>query len=112
MAVLTPKTLYIGQGNGATANTIYTANSTAGNYTIIKSINICNANTTTVKNINMNIVPTAGSPAETNLYLSNLSIPANTAIQIDTSLILSNSYFVSINHTGNVTVIMTGVEFV
>jgi len=112
MAVLTPKTLYVGQGNGATANTIYTANTTSGNYTIIKSINICNANTSTAKNISMNIVQPAGSAAETNLYLSNLSIPANTSIQIDTSLILSNSYFVSISHSGNVTVIMTGVEFV
>jgi len=112
MPALTPKTLYIGQGNGATANTIYTANTTSGNYTIIKSINVCNANTSTTKTINLNIVPPAGSPAETNLYLSNLSIPANTSVQIDTTLILSNSYFVSINHTGNVTVVMTGVEYV
>lgn len=109
MPALTPKTLYIGNG---TASNVYTVTSTSGNYTIIKNINVCNANTSTAKSISINIIPPAGTAVENNLYLSNLSIPANTSIQIDTSLILGNSYSIYVTHTGNVSTIVTGVEYV
>jgi IMP cyclohydrolase len=109
MAALTPKTLYV--GNTSTAN-VYTVNSSATSYTIVKSISICNANASSAKTANVYIIPASGSAAENNIYISSLSIPANDVVQIDTTLILSNGYSIYMTHSGNVTTVISGVEYV
>lgn len=109
MAALTPKTLYTGN---TTAANVYTVTSTTGNYTILKNFTFCNANTTTAKTVTIYLLNSAQTtPVESRLYISNLSIPANGVVQVDTSLILSNSYSVYMSHTGNVSTTISGVEY-
>lgn len=108
MPNLTPKNLYI--GNGSAAN-VYTAGSNVGDYTIIKNINFCNANTTTAKTITLYIVPSGNSPVESNLYLSNVLIPASSVMQIDSSVVLNQGANIHIVHNGNITTIISGVEY-
>lgn len=108
MPNLTPKNLYIGNG---TASNVYTAGSNVGDYTIIKNINFCNANTSVYKTVTLYIVPPAASPAESNLYISNLVIPPSDTIQIDSSIVLNQNANIHIVHTGNVTTTISGVEY-
>ena len=109
MATLTPKTLYVGN---TTAANVYSVLSTTGNYTIVKNFTMTNANTSTAKTISIYILNSGNTiAAENRIYISNLSIPANGVIQIDTSLILSNTHAIYVTHTGNVTLTVSGVEY-
>jgi hypothetical protein len=108
MSTLTPKNLYIGNGTGSN---VYTAGSNIGDYTIIKNINICNYDTSTARTVSVNIIPSGNSSGSNNLLLSNLVIPPNDVVQIDTSIVLDQSGAIAVTHSGNITTIISGVEY-
>lgn len=108
MPNLQPKILYIGNGTGSN---VYTVSNTTGNYSIIKSVNICNANTANTKTVSLHILPPTTSPAANNIFLSNISIPANDIAQLDVTLPVQAGYAIHIIHSGDITTTISGVEY-
>lgn len=109
MPNLQPKILYIGNGTG---DNVYTVSNTTGNYTIIKNIHICNANTTSAKNVTIHILsPTNNTAQSNNIFISNVAIPTNDILQIDSAISMQEGYSIYISHTGNITTTISGVEF-
>lgn len=109
MPNLTPKNLYIGNTTGSN---IYTSGSNVGDYSIIKLINICNSNTSASKSFTIHLLTTTNNTAQSNnIIISNLSIPPNNVMQIDTSLVINSNSSIYLSHTGNITVTISGVEY-
>lgn len=109
MATLKPKHLYIGN---ATGSNIYTAGSNVGDYTIIKLINVCNYDAANVKTFSINLLTPSNNTAQSNnLIISNIAVPPNNVVQIDTALIIETSCSLYISHSGNITTTLSGVEF-
>lgn len=109
MASLTPKNLYIGAD---TASNIYTAGSNVGDYSIVKLINVCNSNTTTAKSFSIHILtPTDNSATSNNMVASNVSVSANSVVQIDTAIVLNQDYSLYFVHNGNISAVVSGVEY-
>lgn len=105
---LTPKLLYIGNGNNSN---VYTAVATANSYTIVKNINICN---TTASNVvaSVHIVPTGQSAANNNKIISNTTIVGNDVTYYNTSIIMPANSSIYVNQGGtSLTVAISGVEF-
>jgi hypothetical protein len=113
MASLTPKNFYIGSPTSGSIQSLYTSNTNSGSYSIVKTINICNPNTTTAGNVTLYITASGGSAGVTNLFLSNLSVGANTSIFIDSSIIMSNNAIIATNISlAGMTFNVSGVEFI
>jgi hypothetical protein len=103
-----PKVLFIGNSN---ASNIYTVTNVANNYTIIKNINICNIDTATARSVSINILPPATSAAANNIYISNVLVPPNDILQIDSTFVIQAGYSIYITHGGNITTTISGVEY-
>lgn len=108
MPALQPKVLY--SGNSATGN-VYTVVNTAGNYTIVRNINLCNVDTVTARTVSLHVIPPSGSNTANTLYISNVLIPPNDILQIDTPLIIQAGYSIWVTHSSNVTTTISGVEY-
>jgi len=109
MASLTPKLLYLGNGDNAN---VYTANSTANSYTIIKNINICN--TTAVNTVvSLHLLTSGSSPGSNNKIISNVNITANNVTFYNTSIVMPSNSALYLDQAGsNATVAISGVEYV
>lgn len=109
MASLTPKLLYIGNGN---SSNVYTANATANSYTIIKNINICN--TTAVNTyVSIHLLTSGQSAAANNKIISNVNIVGNNVTFYNTSIIMPSNSSIYLTQTGSdATVAISGVEYI
>lgn len=108
MAGLTPKLLYIGNGD---ASNVYTVSNTVGSYTIIKNINFCNtsnANTT----CSLHLVKTSESAAANNKIISNINVQADNVIYYNTSIVMPANSALYLDQAGSsVTLAVSGVEY-
>lgn len=86
---LTPAVLYRGQP-AATSTTLYTVTNTAGKYAIVKHIMVCNT-TSTSATFTLANVASGGSEADNNRFMKNASVPGNSTIFIDLSMILGQN---------------------
>lgn len=109
MSSLIPKSFYIGTPANAV---VYTSGTNVGDYSIIKVINICNSNTSSSKSASIHILtPTNNTAQPNNLMISNIIIPPNDVVQIGTSIVLDTNSSIHANHNGNITFIISGVEY-
>jgi hypothetical protein len=109
MPSLTPKMLYLGVGS---ASNVYTSGSNVGDYSVIKIISVCNSNTTSPKTFSMHILtPTSNTANANNIVISNMSVPSSDVLQIDSSLVINNNSSIYISHSGNITTLISGVEY-
>lgn len=109
MAALTPTLLYRGQP-AATSTTLYTVTNTAGKYAIIKSITVCNV-TAAAATISFANVASGGSETDANRFLKTISVPANTTIFYDMSMVMEQnaSLRATASASTTFTVIVSGV---
>lgn len=108
MASLTPKLLYIGNGNAAN---VYTVSNTANSYAIIKNINICNATGTNTA-VSIHIVTSPNTAAANNKILNNVNIVGNNVTFYNTSIVMPANSSIYVNQGGtNLTIAISGVEY-
>lgn len=110
MANLTPKLLYIGNGNGSN---VYTSNSSANSYAIIKNINVCNttANNTSVS---MHLLTPGQVPSANNAILANIIITGTNVTFYNTSIVIpsNSSIYLTQLASNTATVTISGVEYI
>lgn len=105
---LTPKLLYIGNGNNSN---VYTASATSNSYSIVKNINICN---TTASNVtaSVHLVTSGGAVGNNNKIISNMTIVGNDVTFYNTSIIMPANSSIYVNQGGtSLTVAISGVEY-
>ena len=108
MASLTPKLLYIGNANGAN---VYTSNTNVNSYTIIKNINAC-ATTGGNTTITLHILQTGQTAAANNKIISDVTVAGNNVTFYNTSIVLPSNTSLYLSHGSNVTVAISGVEYI
>lgn len=106
MGTMLPKLLYIGQG--ANSN-VYTSSATGGSYTIIKNINLVNTQGGNLY-VTMHLVDSGLSAANNNVIISNVLVPANDVVYLNTTIVMPNDASIYYK-TSNVTATISGVEF-
>lgn len=106
---LTPTLLYRGQPAN-TSTTLYTVTNTAGKYAIIKHISVANvtASTATISFAN---VASGGSESDANRFLKTVSVPGNTTVFFDLSMVVGQNESIRATASANTTftVLMSGV---
>lgn len=108
MAGLTPKLLYIGNGD---ESNVYTVANTVGAYTIIKNLNFCNtSNANTVCSVHL--LQGAGTPGANNKIISNINIESNNVTYYNTSIVMPANSKIYFDQAGTtVTFTLSGVEY-
>ena len=109
MANLTPKLLYLGNGDNSN---VYSSNSNANSYTIIKNINICN--TTAVNTVvSIHLLVNGAINDSNNKIISNVNITANNVTFYNTSIVMPSNSSIFLDQAGSsATVAISGVEYV
>lgn len=108
MAGLTPKLLYIGDGD---ASNVYTVSNTVGSYTIIKNLNFCNTGTSNTV-CSLHLVETTKSANANNKIISNINIEGNNVVYYNTSIVMPANSSLYIDQAGSsVTLAVSGVEY-
>lgn len=108
MASLTPKLLYIGDYNNSN---VYTVSANVGSYAIIKNINAC-ATTGTNTTLSMHLLLGSDSPVANNKIINNVTITGNNITFYNTSIVVPSNTTIHVSHGGNVTVAISGVEYI
>lgn len=109
MAAVVPTVLYRGQPANTTT-TLYTVTNTAGKFAIIKNIVVCNT-TASSATINFANVASGGSEADNNRFMKSASVPGNSTIFLDLSMVMgqNESLRATASASSTLTVIVSGV---
>lgn len=109
MSYLTPKNLYIGNGNNTK---VYNSSVTANSYTILRNINICNTTANAVT-ISLHYLPAGTTAASNNAIMSSFALAASETISYDAGIVMAanSSIYIANNVSNACTLTLSGVEF-
>lgn len=108
MASLTPKLLYVGNGNNSN---VYSVSNTAGSYTILRNINICNTTTNAVV-CSLYLISEAGTPSNNNAVLKDFALTSSETISYDAGVVMDSGYKLHVvNANSACTFTISGVEY-